>query len=111
MAEIKLRQITMQMLLRAMLVGGEHTALEYTGIAFNGVRGDLGLAFEAYVFVLLVVRPDAGFKPLAGCGFVLEDRVLEKDRSLVAPTGSNLPMALLCHRYNVQQNAYFCVLS
>jgi hypothetical protein len=36
-AEVKFSQITMQMLFAAMLVGAEHTALEYAEIAFDGL--------------------------------------------------------------------------
>ena len=42
MAEIKLRQIAMQMLLGAMLVGAAHAALEHAEIAFDRVGGDDG---------------------------------------------------------------------
>src|SRR5258706_16231581 len=38
-----------------MLIGAEHTALEYAEIAFDGVGGDLNVAFVADVFVLLMV--------------------------------------------------------
>ena len=40
MTEIELRQIAMQMLLGAMLIGAEHAAFENREVAFDGVRGD-----------------------------------------------------------------------
>jgi hypothetical protein len=47
MAEVKFREIAMQMLLATMLLRAEHAALEYAEIAFDGVRGDYGIAFAA----------------------------------------------------------------
>lgn len=40
-AEIELRQVPMQVLLRAMLVGPAHAALEHREVAFHGICMDL----------------------------------------------------------------------
>jgi hypothetical protein len=47
--------------------------------------GELVLIRVAAMRANATVGPNAGFKPFAGCGFVLEDRVFEKIGRRVAP--------------------------
>ena len=51
--EIELREVTVQVLLFAVLIGADHPALENADVAFGAVRVDLMLA--AFAAVLLVV--------------------------------------------------------
>ena len=68
-------------------VHGHGELLAAVGLVALIHAGTVRLAFQLGELVLIrvaamranpTVRPDAGFKPIAGCGFVEEDRILEK---------------------------------
>ena len=98
MAEIKLRQITVQMLLRAMLVGAEHSALENAEIAFDGVGGDdRGFDNRLAIGALFVGR----FVPVANVLVLLMvDGVVTRQFR----AGLHVDLGLICHQVSLFGN-------